>query len=113
MKTGNKRFIALLCAVLILVGLVGCGEKEKELAPIEKVQARAAEIGQQFLDGELTEAEAKEKLESLRVPETEGTGQFELECDIDALVFSICKRGSTYEDVQRKVDSIARQDYTD
>ena len=41
MKTGNKRFIALLCAVLILVGLVGCGEKEKELARvnIENFQA--------------------------------------------------------------------------
>ena len=37
MKTRNKRLIALLCALLILLGLVGCGEKE--LAPIEKVQA--------------------------------------------------------------------------
>lgn len=27
MKTENKRFIALLCTVLILVGLVGCGVK--------------------------------------------------------------------------------------
>lgn len=113
MKTGNKRLIALLCAVLILVSLVGCGEKEKELAPIEKVQARAAEIGQQFLDGELTEAEAKEKLESLRVPEAEGCDSLGLQCDIDALVFNICKRGSTYEDVQRKVDWIKSANYTD
>ncbi len=111
MKTENKRFIALLCALLILVGLVGCGEKE--LAPIERVQARAAEIGQQFLDGELTEAEAKEKLDSLKVPETEGSGQLGLQVDIDALSFIIGKRGSTYEDVQKKVDWIASCDYTD
>lgn len=113
MKTGNKRFIVLLCAVLILVGLVSCGEKEKELAPIERVQARAAEIGQQFLDGELTEAEAKEKLDSLKVPETEGNGQTYLEADIAYLSFIINKRGSTYEDVQEKVDWIADYDYTD
>ena len=113
MKTRNKRLIALLCAVLILVGLVGCGVKEKELAPIERVQARAAEIGQQFLDGELTAAEAKEKLDSLKVPATEGTGQFELQCDIDALAFYICKNGSTYEDVQQKIDMIIKCDYTD
>lgn len=113
MKTENKRVIALLCAVLILVGLVGCGEKEKELAPIEKVQARAAEIGQQFLDGELTEAEAKEKLDSLKVPATEGSGQLGLQVDIDALSFAISKRGSTYEDIQRKVDWIKSANYKD
>jgi hypothetical protein len=51
MKTGNKRFIALLCAVLILVGLVGCGA-EKELAPvkIERVhQAVFRDNFEQFL----------------------------------------------------------------
>lgn len=106
-----KKYIALLCAVLILVGMVGCGEKE--LAPIEKVQARAAEIGQQFLDGELTAAEAKEKLDGLKVPETEGNGQFYLETDIAYLSFIINKRGSTYEDVQDKVDYILKCDYTD
>ena len=36
MKTGNKRLIALLCAVLILVGLVGCGA-EQEPVKIERV----------------------------------------------------------------------------
>ena len=36
MKTGNKRLIALLCAVLILVGLVGCGA-EPEPVKIERV----------------------------------------------------------------------------
>ena len=111
MKIENKRLIALLCALLILVGLAGCGEKEK--APIEKVQARAAEIGQQFLDGELTAAEAKEKLDSMKVPETEGNGQFYLENDIAYLSFIIGKRDSTYDDVQRKVDGIQSANYKD
>lgn len=113
MKTGNKRLIALLCALLILVGLVGCGAEEKELAPIEKVQARAAEIGQQFLDGELTEAEAKEKLDSLKVPETEGNGQFYLETDIDYLSFIIGKNDSTYEDIMNMIQVITDYDYTE
>jgi hypothetical protein len=108
MKTGNKRLIALLCAVLVLVGLVGCGKQ-----PIETIQDRAVEIGQQFLAGKLTEAEAKEKLDSLMVPEAEGNGQTYLQADIDYLSFIICKNGSTYEDVQEKVDWIAGFDYTE
>ena len=107
-----RKYIALLCAVLILVGLVGCGA-EKDLAPIEKVQARAAEIGQQFLDGELTEAEAQEKLASLKVPETEGNGQFYLETDIDYLSFIIGKNDSTYEDIMNMIQVIAEYNYTD
>ena len=35
MKTGNKRFIALLCAVLIVLGLVGCGTKEAQAVHIQ------------------------------------------------------------------------------
>lgn len=35
MKTGNKRFIALLCVVLILVGLVSCGAKEAQAVHIQ------------------------------------------------------------------------------
>jgi hypothetical protein len=107
-----KKYIALLCAVLILAGLVGCGA-EKELAPIEKVQARAAEIGQQFLDGELSEKEAKEKLDSLKVPEVEGNGQLYLETDINYLSFIIGINDSTYEEIQEKVDWIAGRNYLD
>ncbi len=103
-----KRYIALLCAVVILVGLVGC---TKELQPIEKVQARAAEIGQQFLDGELSKKEAKEKLDSLKVPEVEGNGQLYLETDIDYLSWIIGKNDSTYEEIQEKVDWIAGRNY--
>jgi hypothetical protein len=108
MKTGNKRFTALLCAVLILVGLTGCGK-----TPIDKVQDRAVEIGEQFLDGELTKAEAREKLGSLMVPETEGTGQITLEGDIRYLHFVIGKNDSTYEDVKYEIDHIAARNYND
>lgn len=42
MKTGNKRLIALLCAVLILVGLVGCK------AEPEPVQVQASDFFANF-----------------------------------------------------------------
>ena len=108
MKTGNKRFIALMCAVLILVGLVGCGEK----SPIEKAQAKAVEIGEQYLDFEITAKEAKEMLNSIKVPETDGYGQSYLEADISALSFNIAY-GDSYEDIAERVDRIASKNYTD
>ena len=108
MKTGIKRLIALLCAVLIVLGLAGCGEK----SPIEKAQAKAVEIGEQYLDFEITAKEAKEMLDSIKVPETEGNGQLYLQVDIDALSYNIMY-GDSYEDIARRVDRIAARNYND
>ncbi len=108
MKTGNKRFIALLCALLIVLGLVGCGEK----SPIEKAQEKAVDIGEQYLDFEITAKEAKEMLDSIKVPETEGNGQLYLQVDIDALSYNIMY-GDSYEDIAERVEWIASRDYTD
>ena len=103
-----RKYIALLCALLIALGLAGCGK-----SPIDKVQDRAVEIGEQFLDGELTKAEAREKLDSLMVPETEGTGQITLQNDINHLRFTIGKNDSTYDDVKYEIDHIAARNYND
>ena len=106
-----KKIVALCCLVAALLCLfVGCG---KEQEPIEKAQARAVEIGRQYLDFELTEAEAKEKLNSIKVPGASGNGQIYLEADIGALIFSIVKNDSTYDDIKAKVDRIASRDYTE
>ena len=106
-----KRFIALCCLVAALLCLFsGCA---KELEPIEKAQARAVEIGRQYLDFELTEAEAKEKLDSIKVPETSGNGQLYLDVDIGYLSFIIGKNDATYEDVKYEVDKIESRDYTE
>lgn len=107
-----KKAIALIVSVAIMLGLfAGCGEKE--LAPIEKAQARAVEIGEQFLNFEITGAEARELLNGIKVPETEGNGDVYLDADIDYLAFIIAKWDSTYAEIEEKVEWIASQDYTD
>lgn len=106
----KARFLLIFTAVLALF-LMGCNGK-KEPAPIEKAQQRVVEIGEQFLNYEITAAEAKEMLDSILVPETEGNGQTYLKGDINYLIFIICKYDTTYEDVQEKVQSIKEFNYT-
>lgn len=110
----KKLFAVIALAATLMSLLAGCGA-EKELTPIEKAQAKAVEIGQQYLDFEITAKEAKEMLDDIKVPETdgEGHGQLQLDVDIGVLSFLIGKQGSTYEDVKKKVEFIASQDYTD
>ena len=105
----KKIFAVIILAATLLSLLSGCGEKE----PIEKAQAKAVEIGQQFLDFEITGKEAREMLNDIRVPETEGNGQVYLDADIGYLAFIIAKQDSSYDDIKKKVDSIASRDYTD
>ncbi len=108
----RKIFAVIILAATLLSLLCGCGAKA-ELEPIEKAQAKAVEIGQHYLDFEITAKEAKEMLDSIKVPETEGDGQLQLDVDIGVLSFLIGKQDSTYEDVRKKVEFIASQDYTD
>lgn len=105
-----KKVIAGILTLLIVFTLVAC--VGKELTPIEKAQQKAVEIGEQFLNFELTADEAREKLEGIRVPEPEeGHGKLYLECDIDALSFMILTDES-YEELEEKVDYIRNRDYT-
>lgn len=107
----RKIFAVVIIAATLLSLFSGCGKKELE--PIEKAQAKAVEIGEQYLNFEITGKEAEEMLDSIKVPETEGTGQLELSADIAALSFSISLPSTSYDAIQRRVEMIAKHDYTD
>lgn len=100
----KKTFLLLIALVLLLSACAGP-------APIEKARQKAVSIGEQFLNYELTAAEAKEQLDSIMVPETEGNGQLFLKKDIAYLSFIIGKRGSTYEEIADKVEFIRTRTY--
>jgi hypothetical protein len=107
-----KKAIALILSMAIVLGLfAGCGEKE--LSPIEKAQSRAVEIGEQYLNFEITGEEARKLLNGIKVPAVEtGNGQTYLDADIGYLAFIIAKQDSTYEEIEKRVKSIASTDYT-
>lgn len=107
----KKVFCIITAAVLAAGLLVGCGKKE--LTPIEKAQARAVEIGEQYLNFEISGAEARKLLDDIKVPEVEtGNGQIYLSADINYLAFIIAKQDSTYADIKERVEKIAKNDYT-
>ena len=93
---------------MLLFSLVGCAKE-----PIEKAQAKIVDIGEQFLDYEITATEAREMLKSVMVPPAENyeNGQLYLECDRDFLALLILK-GESYEDIADKVEDIKKADYT-
>lgn len=101
----KKLILLSICITLILCG---CGASD-----IEKAQARAVDIGESYLDYEITAQEAAEQLDNILVPETEGNGQTYLEADIAFLSFIISKQDTTYEEVEAKVEYIKGRDYTD
>lgn len=107
----RKIFAIVILAATLLSLFVGCGQKEQE--PIEKAQAKAVEIGELYLEYEITGEEARKRLDSIKVPDTEGNGQIYLEADISALSFYILRQESSYEDIREKVEWIASRDYTD
>lgn len=107
----KRIFAVILTAATLLTLLAGC--KKKELSPIEKAQARAVAIGEQYLNYEITGAEAREMLNAIKVPEVEsGNGQTYLKADIGYLAFIIAKQDSTYNEIKEKVEAIKKYDYT-
>ena len=103
-----KRLFCLLASLCLLLTLVACGT---ELTPIEKCQQKVVSIGEAFLNYEITGAEAREQLNSIRVPETEGGGQLSLEVDKDYLAFLIAKYDSSYEEIEERVEDIRESTY--
>lgn len=106
----KARFLLIFTAVLALF-LTGCNGK-KEPAPIEKAQQRVVEIGEQFLNYEITASEAKEMLDSILVPETEGNGQTFLKGDIAALKLKLVSPNTTYEAMLDDIEYIKEANYT-
>ena len=102
----KKAFIFLL-VLCMLFSLAGCGE----LTPIEKCQQRAVSIGERFLNYEITGKEARELLNDLKAPETEGNGQLYLDVDIGYLAFIIAKQDSTYAEIEKQVEDIRNSTY--
>ena len=103
-----KKLISLLLALCLFLSLTACGT---EPTPIEKCQQKVVSIGEAYLNYEITAAEAKEQLNSIRVPETEGDGRLSLEVDKNYLAFIIAKYGSTYAEIEEKVESIRNRTY--
>ncbi len=103
-----KKGFALVSVLVLLFTFAGCAKE-----PIEKAQAKIVEIGEQFLDYEITADEAREMLKSVMVPPAENyeNGQLYLEVDRDFLAWLILK-GDSYEDIADKVESIKKADYT-
>ena len=103
-----KKMILGLRALVLL--LSACSEP----TPIEKCQQKAVSIGEQYLNYEITEDEAVAQLKSLRVPETEGSGQLSLQVDINYLAFIIGKElggKASYEEIKEKVEWIRTSTY--
>lgn len=105
-----KKILAIIALAATLLSLL-CGCGQKELEPIEKAQAKVVEIGQQYLDYEITAKEAIEQLEDIRVPETAGRGQNALETFRDGLIRRIKDPNTPYSEIKEAVDDIASYDF--
>lgn len=106
-----KKICIIALSVILIFGLCSC-----EKTQIEKAQDKIVEIGEQFLNYELTAAEAEEKLDSIVIPETEGNGNLYLSADKNFLSFLILKtktNSATFEEIQDRVNDIKNSDYED
>ena len=101
-----QKLLCLFVALCLLVSLAGCA-----VTPIEKCQQKAVSIGEAFLNYEITGKEAREQLDALVVPETEGNGQVYLKADIGYLAFIIAKVGASYAEIEDEVESIRNNTY--
>ena len=107
-----KRIMFSFLIVILLLTFSACKEKTQ----IEKAQEKIVSIGQQFLDYELTVDEAREQLDSIVIPEIEGSGDLYLKADKNYLSFIILKtknNGSSFEEIQEKIEYIKSRDYED
>ena len=105
----KKGFIIFLIGLTVFT-LGGCGEKSQ----IEKAQEKIVEIGEQFLDYELTADEAIERLDSVVVPTGVGPGFSSLDTSKDFLSYLILKAKngtSTFEEIEERITEIKESNY--
>ena len=105
----KKAFFILLVGVMIFT-FCGCGEKSQ----IEKAQEKIVEIGEQFLEYELTADEAREKLDSVIVPVGDGFGFSNLDTSKDYLSYLILKSKNgraTFEEIEEQIMNIKKSNY--
>lgn len=102
-----KKIYVVIFSFCLIAIFCSCGNQ----SAIKQAQQRVVEIGEKYLNYELTKDEAKELLDSIVVPETQGNGQLYLESDIAALSFAITKQNASYEDIYEKVDYIKNRTY--
>lgn len=106
-----KKSLIILLAGIIIFSFGGCGNEETQL---QKAQNKIVEIGEQFLDYELTADEADEKLDSILVPTGEGMGFSSLERDKSYLSFLIIKSkngNATFTEIEEEIKHIKESDY--
>ena len=110
-----KKVVALLIVIVTLGALfAGCtGEKTSNKEPIIKAQEKVVQIGQDFLDYEITAEDAVANLRSVLVPNAFKDGHDRLVGDIEMLIFLIDREDRTYDSIERKVDYIKKSKYTD
>jgi hypothetical protein len=104
----KKQFIITL--LLSAIVLTGCGEKSQ----IEKAQEKIVEIGEQFLEYELTADDAKARLDSVIVPAGDGIGFSALDTSKDFLSYLILKSKngrSTFEEIEEQITKIKESNY--
>ena len=105
----KKGFLIFLIGVMIFT-IGGCAKKTQ----IEKAQDKIVEIGEQYLDYELTAAEATEMLDSVIVPKGEGLGYSSLDSSKDFLSYLISKSKNgtaTFEEIEEQLTHIKTRDY--
>ena len=102
--------ISLILSLMLIVTFSGCKEKTQ----IEKAQEKIVSIGEQFLDYELTIDEAREKLDSIVIPEIDGNGDLFLKTDKNALSYLILKtktNSSSFDEIREQIDNIKNSNY--
>ena len=105
-----KKGVCFLLIGVVVFTFGGCGEKSQ----IEKAQDKIVEIGEQFLNYELTADEASERLDSVVVPTGDGAGFSSLDTNKDFLSYLILKskKGmSTFEEIEEKITDIKDTNY--
>ena len=104
----RRTLIRMIAAVLVTVSLLtlsACGKSE-----LEKARDAAVDICEQFMDNEITAAEAKERLDGMYIPEGDDSNQaLILRASISYLSLVLGK--GDYDTFADRVESLKNRKY--